>query len=153
MKNFYAHGILALLALVALSHQSVHAADIYIDPSANDPNEDGSFAHPFNSWEEVTITAGNDYRQKCGTVYKGCLRVTARGTPVLNAGKVLDCPPYDDRFMTGGTDFGKLPGTADLRLSEQSAQDTGWTIGPFSFRKTAQPRSGRARSGAIVPGE
>lgn len=41
---------------------------IYIDPENNDPLEDGTLEHPFNSWADVTWTDGYEYLQKRGTI-------------------------------------------------------------------------------------
>ncbi len=41
----------------------------YIDPSnINDLSEDGSLAHPFDSWSDVNWESGNSYLQKRGTI-------------------------------------------------------------------------------------
>jgi hypothetical protein len=58
---------------------NVWAADVYIDPTYSG-TETGSFDNPYNSWEDLTIKTGNDYRQKCGTTYVGTLNVTQYGT-------------------------------------------------------------------------
>jgi hypothetical protein len=43
--------------------------NVYIDPSRkNDPAENGSESHPFNSWKDVTWADGNTYLQKKGTI-------------------------------------------------------------------------------------
>jgi len=42
---------------------------IYIDPeNINDPVENGSYAHPFDSWKDVTWTADYAYLQKANTI-------------------------------------------------------------------------------------
>jgi hypothetical protein len=44
------------------------ATDYYIDPgNVNDPREDGSKAHPYDSWGDVTWEEGKSYLQKRGT--------------------------------------------------------------------------------------
>lgn len=41
----------------------------YIDPSnINDLSEDGSMAHPFDSWTDINWESGNSYLQKRGTI-------------------------------------------------------------------------------------
>lgn len=50
----------------------------YIDPSAN-VNGDGSIESPFNSWDNVTWTAGNSYLQKAGTTFNGQISIGASG--------------------------------------------------------------------------
>ncbi|MEO0831211.1 MAG: right-handed parallel beta-helix repeat-containing protein, partial [Pseudomonadota bacterium] len=46
----------------------------YIDPGAS-AGGDGSLENPFNSWDEVTITAGDTFLQKSGTDWAGTIRV------------------------------------------------------------------------------
>jgi parallel beta-helix repeat protein len=54
-------------------------ATVYIDPTAA-KGGNGTSAHPFNSWAEVTFAAGNTYLQKAGTTADASLTVTATGT-------------------------------------------------------------------------
>jgi hypothetical protein len=50
-------------------NQAVKTNKVYIDPgNANDPLEQGSIEHPYDSWNDVTWTAGNAYLQKRNTV-------------------------------------------------------------------------------------
>ena len=51
----------------------------YIDPSAQTA-ADGSIEHPFNSWSQVTWTAGAAYLQKEGTTYSGSIVVDHVGS-------------------------------------------------------------------------
>ena len=50
----------------------------YINPSAS-YNGDGSLAHPFNSWADFTIQAGDTYLQEAGTVYRGTIDINNLG--------------------------------------------------------------------------
>ena len=54
-------------------------ATFYIDPTAGSGG-DGSFGAPFDSWADVTWTAGNSYLQKRGTTFSGRITVGASGT-------------------------------------------------------------------------
>lgn len=54
-------------------------ATIYIDPDFS-AGGDGSEATPFDSWADVTWSAGNSYLQKCGTTFVGTVTVGADGT-------------------------------------------------------------------------
>lgn len=60
---------------------NVWATDIYIDPDYSGV-ESGTFAQPYNSWRDFTISAGNDYRQKAGTDWStsGTYSIHASGT-------------------------------------------------------------------------
>jgi hypothetical protein len=47
------------------------SATVHIDPdNANDPLENGSLDHPYNSWQKVAWNTGNVYLQKSGTTAK-----------------------------------------------------------------------------------
>lgn len=47
------------------------SGNVYIDPeNISDPNENGSIAHPFDSWKDVAWKDGTIYLQKCGTTAK-----------------------------------------------------------------------------------
>lgn len=54
-------------------------ATFYIDPTAGSGG-DGSEGDPFDSWADVTWTAGNTYLQKAGTTFSGGIVVGASGT-------------------------------------------------------------------------
>lgn len=54
-------------------------ATFYIDPTAG-TGGDGSIDSPFDSWADVTWTAGNTYLQKCGTTFSGQITPTGSGT-------------------------------------------------------------------------
>lgn len=41
---------------------------VYIDPTYTG-SEDGSYAHPYNSWSDFNFISGITYLQKCGTTY------------------------------------------------------------------------------------
>lgn len=63
----------------------VRAANYYIDPLCGTGGHqscgDGTaITTPENSWGDLTITAGNDYRQLCGTTYTGTVTITNSGT-------------------------------------------------------------------------
>lgn len=61
----------AIIALfIILFPVMAWGATYYIDPSQTDPSEDGTEAHPFDSWADVTWAAGNSYLQKRGTIYR-----------------------------------------------------------------------------------
>jgi hypothetical protein len=46
-----------------------NTSEVYINPSVMaDPNEDGTIAHPFNSWGDISWKDGNTYLQKRGTI-------------------------------------------------------------------------------------
>ncbi|RPJ76039.1 MAG: T9SS C-terminal target domain-containing protein, partial [Alphaproteobacteria bacterium] len=49
----------------------ISGTNVYLDPlNTNDPDEDGSLLHPFDSWEDITWVEGNNYLQKCGTTIR-----------------------------------------------------------------------------------
>lgn len=54
-------------------------ATFYIDPDYG-PGGDGTEATPFDSWADVTWTAGNTYLQKRGTTFNGSIAPTTSGT-------------------------------------------------------------------------
>jgi hypothetical protein len=57
-------GSMAVIAVKLLPSIST----VYIDPgNAGDPSEDGSIAHPFDSWADVSWKDGYSYMQKKGT--------------------------------------------------------------------------------------
>ncbi len=46
-----------------------HSNNVYINPlNASDPMENGSYDHPFDSWQDVKWQEGNAYLQKRGTI-------------------------------------------------------------------------------------
>ncbi len=58
------------LFFLAFMWFNLSAQTIYIDPTnVNDPSENGSELHPFDSWDDVTWTQGSTYLQKAGTVF------------------------------------------------------------------------------------
>jgi hypothetical protein len=69
---------LTATGIVAISIVTESSAQIiYINPdNLNDPLEDGTIAHPYDSWQDATITSGNTYLQKRGTFYKQDLPVS-----------------------------------------------------------------------------
>jgi len=54
---------------------------VHIDPTA-EPGGNGSLAHPFNSWSEVSFAAGNTYLQKANTTTSGVLYDTASSVTI-----------------------------------------------------------------------
>lgn len=68
---------------------------VYIDPTYTGANgtEDGSFLRPFDAWTDFTITAGNDYRQRCGTETSTTVAVDAAGTA---SNRIVIGAYYDD---------------------------------------------------------
>jgi hypothetical protein len=49
---------------------------VYIDPGqANNPLENGSILHPYNSWADVIFNDGYSYFQKRGTTYTGITNI------------------------------------------------------------------------------
>jgi len=73
---------------------NVWAADIYVDPDYSG-TESGTFAQPYNSWTDFTISAGNDYRQKAGTnwIIGGSYSINASG---IAENYILIGAYYDD---------------------------------------------------------
>jgi hypothetical protein len=68
---------LLYIIAVLLVAGSAFGADLYITPGTSGV---GSFADPY-SWSDATpLTAGNDYRQLCGTTHSGALSITNSGT-------------------------------------------------------------------------
>lgn len=56
-------------------------AIVYIDPDVAGPGT-GTVGDPFKSWASVTWTAGNEYRQKCGTTFVGMVTIAADNVTV-----------------------------------------------------------------------
>lgn len=80
MKNF---SITILIFLATLLAVPCFAIDVYINPDYGGGDSDGTFAKPWASWTDFTVTAGNDYRQLCGTTWSagsGYPAITAQGT-------------------------------------------------------------------------
>ena len=63
---------LVTLALATISVlKEIGGQIIYIDPTnENDPAENGTIDHPYDSWQDFTFKNGSTYLQKRGTTYK-----------------------------------------------------------------------------------
>ena len=59
--------------------------NVYVDPTAKAVGN-GSQTHPYNSWSEVSFTAGNTYLQKAGTTASGVLYETANNVTISSYG-------------------------------------------------------------------
>ena len=102
---------------------------IYIDPdTAVDPgSQTGAFATPYDSWGDVTITAGNDYRQLCGTTWTGLVgAITAVGTSdnFIIIGAYYDnagSPVHEDDSPS----FGENCGNSDAKPILQNSSKAG----------------------------
>lgn len=62
----------------------VISATIYIDPTNNSSNQNGSISNPFNSWSKVSFVSGNTYLQKSGTTTNN--RITFNGKNNITIG-------------------------------------------------------------------
>ncbi|MBN1281141.1 MAG: InlB B-repeat-containing protein [Candidatus Thermoplasmatota archaeon] len=89
---------------------------IYIDPeNGNDPEEDGSFAHPFDTWADITsYQDGYTYLQKRGTTCSISHRI------VLNYKKYITFGAYgtgDRPLITSSHSEGIISGSASRYIT------------------------------------
>lgn len=67
MKKYPILKVVCLFILLG-RFAALTAATIHLDPTnTNDPNEDGSTAHPYDSFSDVTFVSGNEYLVARGT--------------------------------------------------------------------------------------
>lgn len=60
---------LSLLFIMFAFASSPAQQSVYIDPTnKNDPSENGTLDHPYDSWNDVRFVNGWRYLQKCGTI-------------------------------------------------------------------------------------
>ena len=104
-----------LILLILLIAVPCWGANVYIDPTWGG-TESGTFAEPYDSWADVTITAGNDYRQKCGTTETvTAMSITADGT---SENHIIIGAYYDDSGVVHedtSPNFGQLCGNSDQK--------------------------------------
>lgn len=62
------------------------AATIYIDPTNNSSNQNGSISNPYNSWSQFTISSGNTYLQKSGTTFTTNSGISLNGKSSVTLG-------------------------------------------------------------------
>ncbi|MFC1610871.1 hypothetical protein ACFL6C_07925 [Myxococcota bacterium] len=84
---------------------------VYVDPSDNVGPYQGTFDNPYNSWTQLTIAPGNDYRQKCGTTHDQAVAIDAAGTATTRIliGAYYDSggtPTHEDVSPSFGRDCG-----------------------------------------------
>jgi PKD repeat protein len=82
---------------------------VHVDPdNTGDADEDGSIAHPWDSWGDVTFAAGGIYLQKRGTVASENIRIIASGTESAH----ITIGAYGDgaKPVLDGTGLGDLRG-------------------------------------------
>jgi len=120
---------LLYIILFCLLAVSAFGADYYIDPSLGGGTETGlSPANAYHSWTDATISAGNDYRQLCGTTETlgATLTITADGTSGDHI--ILGAYNADDSHEDGGNEtFGTLcsGGLAkpEIRMTATATED------------------------------
>ncbi len=66
------HALITILTLIAFAGFS---ATIYIDPSKHTTGENGTIGKPYDSWTDCTLSNGNTYLQKRGTVYVSSIQI------------------------------------------------------------------------------
>ncbi len=60
---------LSLLFVLITFASSPAQQSVYIDPTnKDDPSENGTLDHPYDSWNDVRFVNGRSYLQKCGTI-------------------------------------------------------------------------------------
>lgn len=91
MRSFLLLLILILPFLFIKTAVAQPQTVFYIDPSASDPQENGTEAHPFDSWEDIlqktptrNFEPGNTYLQKRGTIFYGRVFVGNRNGTATN---------------------------------------------------------------------
>src|SRR5271166_7114150 len=114
----------------------------YINPSAS-YNGDGSLAHPFNSWADFTIQAGDTYLQEAGTVYRGTIDINNLGAnpadTVIGSYGMGAAPQIN--LFSGVTSWKLVSGTI-------YSSDIGWDGG--EVEQDGQPLTFVAWNGSVL---
>ena len=66
------HTLTILIMLITFSGFS---KTFYIDPSKHNQTQNGTITYPFDSWQDVSLSNGNTYLQKCGTTYTSSVQI------------------------------------------------------------------------------
>ncbi len=109
----YGGKLISYILLLIFFVPAAWAADVYIDPLW-EGTESGTFSEPFDSWTDVSWSANDDYRQKCGTTYPAAISaITVSGTALnyVLLGAYYDnggSPVHEDDSPT----FGQFCGNA-----------------------------------------
>jgi hypothetical protein len=91
------------------------ANTVYVDPSlSNPPSEDGSYAHPYASWWDVTYTNGYAYFQKRGTSFTGRLELDVTTDIIIGAYGDGNKPQID---ANGGYNIIDVRGARNIDIS------------------------------------
>ena len=122
--------ILTIVVLILFLCSQAWATNIYINPDW-EGTESGTFAEPYNSWDDVVISAGNDYRQLCGTTYTGSVTTTAHGT---SGDHIIIGAYYDDGGVTHEDDAPSYGATCGNAAAKPIIDSTGTA---FSFSSGA----------------
>ncbi|MDY0025211.1 MAG: cadherin domain-containing protein [Lentimicrobium sp.] len=73
-------------ALIVFYTTLLFSATIYIDPSSNNSNPNGSMSNPYKSWAGVNFVNGNSYVQKRGTTYTSSSYIYINGRNNITIG-------------------------------------------------------------------
>ncbi|MCD4697649.1 MAG: cadherin domain-containing protein, partial [Bacteroidales bacterium] len=78
--------VLTLLLVLVYSVILMAQNTVYVDPeNGGDPDEDGSFDHPFDSWADVSFADNSTYLQKRGTTAQGNFAVSGKNYLTIGA--------------------------------------------------------------------
>lgn len=78
--------IILTILLVVFYTSLLFSATIYIDPTNTASNQNGTITNPYNSWNQVTLTNGNQYLQKRGTTFTTTSGISLTGRNNITLG-------------------------------------------------------------------